>query len=130
MSANRRHSGTCAIETLMDYDVDAQIGGKLAMLGSRLIDSTAKSLAEQFFTKFASLMMKQGQPSASVRKAKATKKPAAKKPTRRKPVTQEEGIHEVTKILIRRHIPGERRYRMHTSLADQCMLFSNITSKF
>jgi hypothetical protein len=26
------------IETLMDYDVDAQIGGKLAMLGSRLID--------------------------------------------------------------------------------------------
>ena len=26
------------LETLMDYDVDAQIGGKLAMLGSRLID--------------------------------------------------------------------------------------------
>jgi hypothetical protein len=75
-------------ETLMDYDVDAQIGGKLAMLGSRLIDSTAKSLAEQFFTKFASLMMKQGQISVAVPKAKATKKPAAKKPARRKPVTR------------------------------------------
>ena len=87
MSANRRHSGTCAIETLMDYDMDAQIGGKFAMLGSRLIDSTAKSLAEQFFTKFASLMMKQGQPSASAPKAKATKKPAGRKPVTRKKVS-------------------------------------------
>jgi hypothetical protein len=41
------------------------------MLGSRLIDSTAKSLAEQFFTKFASLMMKQAHSSASLPKAKA-----------------------------------------------------------
>ena len=43
-------------ETLMEYDVDAQIGGKLAMLGSRLIDSASRSLAEQFFTKFAEMM--------------------------------------------------------------------------
>jgi uncharacterized protein len=80
------------IETLMDYDVDAQVGGKLAMLGSRLIDSTAKSLAEQFFTKFASMMMKRAQSSASVPKAKATKKPAssakAKKPAAKKPATR------------------------------------------
>jgi uncharacterized protein len=46
-------------ETQMDYDVDAQIGGKLAMLGSRLIDGTARSLAEQFFAKFASMMKAQ-----------------------------------------------------------------------
>jgi uncharacterized protein len=46
-------------ETRMDYDVDAQIGGKMAMLGSRLIDGTARSLAEQFFTKFASMMKAQ-----------------------------------------------------------------------
>jgi uncharacterized protein len=39
--------------TLLKYDVDAQVGGKLAMLGARLIDSTAQSLATQFFTKFA-----------------------------------------------------------------------------
>ena len=43
-------------ETLMEYDVDAQVGGKMAMLGSRLIDSTAKSLASQFFTKFGEMM--------------------------------------------------------------------------
>lgn len=36
-------------ETVLTYTVKAQIGGKLAMLGSRLIDSTAKKLAQQFF---------------------------------------------------------------------------------
>ena len=36
-------------ETILSYDVKAQIGGKLAQLGSRLIDSTSKKLAAQFF---------------------------------------------------------------------------------
>jgi uncharacterized protein len=35
------------------YDVDATIGGKIAQLGSRLIDGVAKKLAEQFFANFA-----------------------------------------------------------------------------
>lgn len=39
-------------ETILNYDVKAQVGGKLAQLGSRLIDSTSKKLAGQFFTKF------------------------------------------------------------------------------
>jgi uncharacterized protein len=39
-------------ETVLSYNVDAQIGGKLAQLGSRLIDSTAKKLATQFFSEF------------------------------------------------------------------------------
>ena len=39
--------------TLLSYDVDAQIGGKLAQLGGRLIDATAKKLAGEFFEKFA-----------------------------------------------------------------------------
>lgn len=38
--------------TILHYDVDAQIGGKLAQLGSRLIDSTARRLAGEFFTTF------------------------------------------------------------------------------
>lgn len=42
--------------TKLSYDVDAQVGGKLAMLGSRLIDSTARSLATQFFDKFAKIV--------------------------------------------------------------------------
>jgi len=40
--------------TILTYTVNAQVGGKLAQLGSRLIDSTAKKLADQFFSSFAS----------------------------------------------------------------------------
>jgi uncharacterized protein len=39
--------------TLLSYDVDAQIGGKLAQLGQRLINGSAKKLADEFFAKFA-----------------------------------------------------------------------------
>ena len=39
--------------TQLDYAVDAKVGGKLAQLGSRLIDSTAKKLADEFFDAFA-----------------------------------------------------------------------------
>lgn len=38
--------------TLLSYECNAQLGGKLAQMGSRLIDSTAKKLAGQFFSKF------------------------------------------------------------------------------
>jgi carbon monoxide dehydrogenase subunit G len=41
--------------TVLTYTVNAQVGGKLAQLGSRLIDSTAKKLADQFFAKFAEM---------------------------------------------------------------------------
>lgn len=36
--------------TLLSYEVDAKVGGKLAQLGSRLIDGFAKKMADQFFT--------------------------------------------------------------------------------
>ncbi|GAA6179883.1 MULTISPECIES: CoxG family protein [unclassified Shimia] len=36
--------------TLLTYEVDAKVGGKLAQLGSRLIDGFAKKMADQFFT--------------------------------------------------------------------------------
>jgi carbon monoxide dehydrogenase subunit G len=39
--------------TLLTYTVNAQVGGKLAQLGARLIDSTAKKLADEFFSSFA-----------------------------------------------------------------------------
>ena len=39
--------------TLLNYDVDAQVGGKLAQIGSRLIDGTAKKMADDFFARFA-----------------------------------------------------------------------------
>lgn len=38
--------------TILTYSVKADVGGKIAQLGSRLIDSTAKKLAGQFFSSF------------------------------------------------------------------------------
>jgi carbon monoxide dehydrogenase subunit G len=39
--------------TILNYAVDAQVGGKIAQLGARLIDGTAKKLAGEFFVRFA-----------------------------------------------------------------------------
>ena len=39
--------------TKLTYDVEAQIGGKLAQLGGRLINGVAKKLADEFFANFA-----------------------------------------------------------------------------
>ncbi len=38
--------------TLLTYEVEARVGGKLAQLGSRLIDGFAKKMADQFFGNF------------------------------------------------------------------------------
>lgn len=45
--------------TKLAYDVEAQVGGKLAQLGSRLIDGVAKKMADQFFTDFAAAVARQ-----------------------------------------------------------------------
>ena len=39
-------------DTLLKYEVNAQVGGKIAQLGARLIDATAKQMATQFFDRF------------------------------------------------------------------------------
>jgi carbon monoxide dehydrogenase subunit G len=41
--------------TRLVYSVDAQVGGKIAQLGSRLIKSTSAKLADQFFTRFCEI---------------------------------------------------------------------------
>jgi carbon monoxide dehydrogenase subunit G len=39
--------------TLLTYNVEAQIGGKLAQLGQRLVNGVAKKMADEFFANFA-----------------------------------------------------------------------------
>lgn len=94
-----------AVQTQMDYDVDAQIGGKLAMLGSRLIDSTAQSLAGQFFANFATLMKAQASatqlekparavaPGAARARPKTRKAPAKKAATKKPPARKSAKKH-------------------------------------
>ncbi|MET4700127.1 carbon monoxide dehydrogenase subunit G [Constrictibacter sp. MBR-5] len=38
--------------TILRYDVQATVGGKLAQIGSRLIDGTARKMADEFFASF------------------------------------------------------------------------------
>jgi hypothetical protein len=39
--------------TKLSYSADAAVGGKLAQIGSRLVEATARKLADEFFTRFA-----------------------------------------------------------------------------
>lgn len=43
-------------DTILTYTVNAQVGGKLAQIGGRLIDSTAKKYANDFFGKFVEIV--------------------------------------------------------------------------
>ena len=42
--------------TKLSYEVEANVGGKIAQIGSRLIDMTAKKMADIFFGKFSELL--------------------------------------------------------------------------
>ena len=42
--------------TLLSYDVEAKVGGKMAQLGARLIDGTARKMADDFFGRFSELV--------------------------------------------------------------------------
>jgi hypothetical protein len=42
--------------TILNYEAKAEIGGKLAQLGGRLIDGTSKKLASEFFEKFGEVV--------------------------------------------------------------------------
>ena len=44
-------------ETLLKFAVKAQVGGKMAQLGARLIDATAKQMSDQFFDRFAAAVV-------------------------------------------------------------------------
>lgn len=47
--------------TILTYTAKADVGGKIAQLGSRLIDSTSKKLAGQFFEKFGEIVEGNGE---------------------------------------------------------------------
>lgn len=43
-------------ETVMKYDVTADVGGKIAQLGNRLLNGTAKRLTREFFDTFGEIV--------------------------------------------------------------------------
>lgn len=85
-------SDTADGQTKLSYDVDAQVGGKLAQIGSRLIDSTAKKMAADFFKKFNNIVSERAQASETESASSApAKKTAAKKPAAKKAASKTAG---------------------------------------
>ncbi|HTC17730.1 MAG TPA: carbon monoxide dehydrogenase subunit G [Stellaceae bacterium] len=71
------HLSDSGAATKLTYKVEAQIGGKLAQIGSRLIDGTARKMADDFFAKFAALV---GAPAVAAAPASASAPAAAPSP--------------------------------------------------
>jgi len=55
--------------TKLIYEVEANVGGKIAQVGSRLIDMTAKKMADVFFGNFSNLISSQKTSSETVSKS-------------------------------------------------------------
>ncbi len=67
-------------ETILRYQVEANVGGKLAQLGSRLIDGAARKLSDEFFTQFG---------EEAVKLATATLEEAIPEPIAAEPIVEE-----------------------------------------
>jgi uncharacterized protein len=63
--------------TRLTYKVDAHVGGKLAQIGSRLIDATARKMAEDFFARFSALVAAPAAAPAAAAEAVPAPPPAA-----------------------------------------------------
>lgn len=65
--------------TKLTYAVDASVGGKIAQLGSRIIDGLAKKMADQFFQQFAAVVEGPEEPEPEAAKAGDTDEETPKK---------------------------------------------------
>ncbi len=63
--------------TELRYAVQAHVGGKLAQIGSRLIDGVSRKMADDFFGRFAAEMTAEAPPAIAVEPAPAPAEPAA-----------------------------------------------------
>ena len=64
-------------DTVLNYAVQAHVGGKLAQIGSRLIDSVARKMAEQFFTRFVAVIAPEPAATAAAGTAEVEAAPVA-----------------------------------------------------
>lgn len=71
-----------ASATRLEYTANAMIGGKLAQVGSRLVDAAARKIADDFFAKFDALV---AEPAAAASEAAASGPTAVVSPAATKP---------------------------------------------
>jgi carbon monoxide dehydrogenase subunit G len=105
-------------DTILRYTAKAQVGGKLAQLGARLIDATAKQMADQFFGAFAARVG--GAPAAAAASVPvpgaapvAATAPVEETLVRRAEHLVEEAAHDVT------HVAQEAEERVEEAAARE-----------
>ena len=75
--------------TVLNYEANATVGGKLAQIGSRLIDATARKMADEFFGKFAEAV---GEPAEAADAAEADAPTAEAAPAASAPAPASGGL--------------------------------------
>jgi uncharacterized protein len=80
------------VETVLHYAVQAHVGGKLAQIGSRLIDSVSRKMAEQFFERFVAAVapQKPATVAAETAEIEAAPAPSPIAPVEAQPVAEPE----------------------------------------
>ncbi len=75
--------------TVLTYEANATVGGKLAQIGSRLIDATSRKMADDFFGKFAAAV---GEPAEAADAAEADTPAAVTAPAADAPAASSGGL--------------------------------------
>ena len=74
-------------ETLLQYEANAQVAGKLAQIGARLVDMAAKKMADDFFGNFvAQLQAAEPTPTAEIATAASAPEPVTERQAEEKAV--------------------------------------------
>jgi len=87
-------------ETLLQYEASAQVAGKLAQIGSRLVDMAAKKMADDFFGNFVA-QLQAAQPAAA-----AEPEPGPEP----KPATEQEAEEKAIEIVSETVAPARRAW--------------------
>lgn len=102
--------------TVMQYQGDAQVGGKLASVGQRLLDSSARAIVRQSLEGLDRQVMAHTQPAAVDAATEAPVAPAASR-------SQAEFATGVAKQMLQEFIPEERRQEVLNKLLAGTAMF-------
>jgi hypothetical protein len=92
-----------ADKTKLSYDVKASVGGKLAQIGSRLVDAAAKKVADDFFRNFNQKVgAAQGDPDTTVKLQAQTPSPDEEHDEHGKPLPRDPDLPDIsnTKLMV------------------------------
>lgn len=84
-SATVRLDAEGPTQTVLRYTAQATVGGKLAQIGARLVDATARKLADEFFGRFAAVVGAPSPAEAAPAAVEAPEAPAAAAPATASP---------------------------------------------